>query len=85
MVLSIIMWSTFGVVVGFSAMTLIYKGDSKKLVPLITLGVTCALIGGLFGQIVADGKSHFNSITPIISFLGAVILISFYKNISPQR
>lgn len=85
MFLSIVVWLAFGLLTGFSAMSLVYKGDSKQLVPLIILGVVGALVGGLFGQIMADGKSHFNSITPIVSFLGAVVLISFYKNISPQR
>lgn len=84
MFISIILWFVFGMVAGIGATTLLYKGDNKQVVPLIILGTVGALVGGSFGQIMARSQAEFNPLSPIISLIGAIALISLYKNISPQ-
>jgi uncharacterized membrane protein YeaQ/YmgE (transglycosylase-associated protein family) len=84
MFLSIILWFIFGLMTGLGAVSFLYKGDKRQVVPLITLGIVGGLIGGSFGQIITSTQADFRLLTPVISLMGAVLLIGLYKNISPQ-
>lgn len=84
MFISIILWFIFGVAAGIGATMLLYRGDSKQIVPLVTLGIVGGLIGGSFGQIMASTQTDFNMLTPLVSLFGAALLIGLYKNISPS-
>ncbi len=85
MFLSITLWLIFGLIAGLVAVTFIYNGDRRQLFPLITLGVVGGLIGGSFGQIITNTQADFRLLTPVVSLIGAVLLIGLYKNISPQN
>lgn len=83
MMVGIVLWFLLGIVTGILLAFILYKGG-RQVMPLTVLGVVGALIGGSFGQILS-AQSRFNVATVFISILGALILIAFYKNISPQN
>lgn len=85
MFIDVILWFIFGVLVGLFATLKLYKGDSRQLITLLLLGIIGALVGGVFGQMLSSGHANFNVLPVLISITGAIILIGFYKNISPQN
>lgn len=84
MIVSVGLWFLFGIAIGLAVAVIAYK-NSKDLGSLITLGIIGSLVGGSFGQIISSTQQGFNFIALIIAVLGALTLISLYKNISPQN
>lgn len=85
MILGVTLWFLFGMVAGLAAALLFYRQDSKKLAPLIVLGIVGSLVGGSFGQIVEGSNTNFSLIAVVVSITGSLLLIGLYRNISPQN
>lgn len=83
MLLAILLWFALGVFSGLTFAYIFYK-NSNQIVPLLILGIIGALIGGSFGQIMT-AKENFNPATALVSIIGALVLITLYRNISPQN
>jgi uncharacterized membrane protein YeaQ/YmgE (transglycosylase-associated protein family) len=83
MILSVTLWFLFGVAIGLLVAFIAYK-NSKDIGSLVLLGIIGALVGGSFGQILNNSQPGFNFVALIIATLGAIVLIGWYKNISPQ-
>lgn len=83
MLLGIILWFLLGILTGLIFSLTLYR-SGKQTMALIVLGVIGALIGGAFSQMLSQAQTSFNIATVFISTLGALLLIVFYRNISPQ-
>lgn len=84
MIFNAFVWVVFGSLTGFLASRAVRSGEDQTA-PLLVLGIVGALVGGATGMILGtQSDPSINVMALFAALLGALALISLYKNISPQ-